>query len=163
MKLNHEPDPALCQVRPGLVKQCQRVSEVFRLQGDGRLLAARPCRPQPLRRSDRSCGHRRETAGAPVPSRPTERRTRPHREPAATTTDAVPGLRRFLLPTVADRTAPPTSAAGGSRRGLASMRTDATVRFVCGSTAVAVCVLLCGSTPMIIIAAKVLPFCRVDS
>src|SRR5215204_2009286 len=40
------------------------------------------------------------------------------------------------------------------------MRTDATVRFVCGSTAVAVCVLLCGSTPMIIIAAKVLPFCR---
>jgi hypothetical protein len=43
------------------------------------------------------------------------------------------------------------------------MRTDATARFVRGSTAVAVSVLLCGSTPMIIIAAKVLPFCRVGS
>ena len=32
------------------------------------------------------------------------------------------------------------------------MRTDATVRFVCGSIAVAVWVLLCGSTPMITIA-----------
>jgi hypothetical protein len=37
------------------------------------------------------------------------------------------------------------------------MRTEATGWFVCGSTAVAVCVLLCGSTPMTIIAA-VIPF-----
>ena len=33
------------------------------------------------------------------------------------------------------------------------MRIEATDRFVLGSTAVAVCVLLCGSTPMTIIAA----------
>ena len=43
---------------------------------------------------------------------------------------------------------------------LASIRTDATVRFVCGSIAVAVWVLLCGSTPMITIATMPFPFFR---
>jgi hypothetical protein len=39
------------------------------------------------------------------------------------------------------------------------MRIEAAARFVCGSTAVAVCVFLCGSTPMIIIRGVFLPFC----
>ena len=33
MELIDEPNPALCQVRPGLIEQRQRVSEVFGLEG----------------------------------------------------------------------------------------------------------------------------------
>jgi hypothetical protein len=32
VELIHQPDPALCQIHPGLVKQGQRVSDVFGLE-----------------------------------------------------------------------------------------------------------------------------------
>ena len=75
MELIYEPDPALGQVRPGLVKQCQRVGEVFGLEwtavssergraGRGRcvdliVVAATAVRqlPHPCRRGRRNVDH----------------------------------------------------------------------------------------------------------
>src|SRR5215207_1536050 len=114
MDLIYEPDPALCQVRPGLVKQGQGVSEVFGLEGtavslqrgragrsrcvDPIVLAATAARQlaDPCRRGRRNVDHVLTASQQPRRQMPSQ------------------AFGVFYCPTAGVRTATHTSAAGGS-------------------------------------------------
>ena len=113
---------------------------------------ATPPRTRPRRRrSGRSSGRRRGRAAGPGRSRSSARRRPVPRGPATRTPGAGPAPRAF---SIAQRRSGHRPAQVSSRRysrSVASIRIEATSRFDSGSTAVAVDVDLCGSTPISII------------
>ena len=112
--------------------------------------APRPHTPPRPRRCGRSCAARRGTVRAPARSRWLARRAPPRRGPQATVPGDDPALRRSRSPTAGVATAWPRPAFAGTRPAWRSIRSEPRSVLVTGSTAAAVCVLLCGSTPMTI-------------